>query len=141
MIEVHIGASVFKCSTPEEAARIHQLVGGSAQPVVHHVAVAQPSSAPVARSAPLAKPVQKSRASAFLKKLETVAGQELDVPAMVKLMGVRHPNGIGPRFARFRKNLAAENIALDELIEKVKSEVGEPPHWIVRLEPLPGVSA
>lgn len=128
VIEVHIGTTVFKCSTPEEAARVHQLVNGGGQGTVAHPTQALSVGRPIVS----ATPERNDRARAFLKKLETVVGQELDIPAMVKLTGVKNLNGIGPRLAQFRKSLQVDNIVLDDFIEKMKPELPGPTHWLVR---------
>jgi hypothetical protein len=126
-IKVHSGNTVFECETPEDAVRIHKLLnGGAGDPVTAPLQPVKQGNTGVGSTSKLVAP-----AKAFLKKLDNYAGQKLDVAGMVKLTGVKHQNGIGPRMAQYRRVLGEENIALDNYFTKIKPEEGGDSTWLI----------
>lgn len=126
-IKVHSGNTVFECETPEDAVRIHKLLNGGVGNTI--AAAAQPikqGDSAVSSPSKLLAP-----AKAFLKKLDNYAGQKLDVAGMVKLTGVKHQNGIGPRMAQYRRVLGEENIDLENYFTKMKPAEGGDPTWLI----------
>ncbi len=127
MIKVHSGTTVFECETAEEAVRIHKLLVGGAGVAV----TASPQAAEHGNGATGAANKLIAPAKAFLKKLDSYAGQKLDVAGMVKLTGVKSQNGIGPRISQYRRALEEEHIALDSYFTKIKPPEGGPATWLI----------
>lgn len=130
-IKVIIGATTFECGTPEEAARIHQLLAGG----IPHAAAQQRAPNGVVSSLRPVSGSGRARVRAahdFLNRLKPYVGQRLNAGDMMKVAGVEHINGLGPKLALYRRALETERQSLDDFILKMKGEPGELPTWEVR---------
>jgi len=126
-IKVIIGNTTFVCDTPAEAAEIDRL---RSRPVASQPVIAGSRVISDVANRQLSEKAREARA--FLKKLESYAGQEVSSDVLLKVSGAQSLNGLGPKLAQYRKALLeSEHVSLDTYLVKQKPDPNGPTSWAV----------
>jgi hypothetical protein len=116
MVKVEIGGTTFFCDSADEAVRIHRLANAGV-------------SAPTQQATAVRRPSGMGRA--FLKKIEPHVGKEVSSEELAKIIGAKSKAGLGPKLFQLRKNLADDNVVLDDFIVKKKLDAMSPTSWMI----------